>query len=501
MQCSHRVNVAGQRVPRNARSSIARMTVGTLPRPGGERSWWLREALASEGEAAPAPRVAAGEAETDVAIIGGGYTGMWTAWFLLERAPGTRITIVEQDICGGGPSGRNGGFVHGWWEDVPELARRYGPDAAVAMAREADEAVGGIGAWCEANGVDAWFVPGGYLRVNAFPREPNDWDATVRTLGQLGCGEELVPRSADEVQAVCASPTFREGLFMRSAASVHPARLARGLRRVLLERGVRIHEGTRVRSLRSDAHGVSLATETGGMLRADQVVLAINAWAAGWPGLRLGTLAWASYMVITEPIPDRLAELGWTGGELLADSRFTISYFRTTADGRIAFGAGVGAAGFGGRIGRTFTHDRQPVARVVRNLHHLLPALRDVRLDAAWGGPIDITSERFPQIGSTHGGRVHHAQGYAGNGVGPSRLAGRTLAALVDDPRDSLARLPIVGHRQRPFPPEPIRFAGARLVREALIRQDDALDGGRRPSFVVRLAAQLPRLLGYRLGH
>jgi glycine/D-amino acid oxidase-like deaminating enzyme len=206
-------------------------------------------------------------------------------------------------------------------------------------------------------------------------------------------------------------------------------------------------------------------------------------------------------MVVTEPIPERLVELGWVGGELIADSRFTISYFRTTADGRIAFGAGVGAAGFDGRIGRTFTHDSHAVERVVRNLRHLLPALQGVRLDASWGGPIDITAERFPQIGSTHGGRVHHAHGFAGNGAGPSRLAGRILAALVDDPRDRLARLPIVGHRQRPFPPEPIRFAGARLVREALIRQDDAYDAGRAPSWPVRLASQLPRLLGYRLGH
>ena len=343
--------------------------------------------------------------------------------------------------------------------------------------------------------------PAGYLRVNAFPREPNDWDQVVRTLEALGCGDELVSRTATEVQAVCASPAFREGVFMRSAASIQPARLARGLRRVLLERGVRICEGTRVRSLRTGSGGLSLTTDRGATLRAEQAVLAINAWAAGWPGFRLGTLSWGSYMVITEPIVNRLIELGWTGGELLADSRFTISYFRTTEDGRIAFGAGVGAAGFDGRIGRTFTHDRHAVARVVRNLRHLLPSLRGVRLEAAWGGPIDITAERFPQIGSSEGGRVHHAHGFAGNGVGPSRLAGRILAALVDDPRDPLARLPIVGHRQRPFPPEPIRFAGARLVREALIRQDDALDAGRAPSWPIRAAARLPRILGYRLGH
>ncbi|MDQ5840201.1 MAG: FAD-binding oxidoreductase, partial [Chloroflexota bacterium] len=207
------------------------------------------------------------------------------------------------------------------------------------------------------------------------------------------------------------------------------------------------------------------------------------------------------YMVVTEPIPERLEALGWTGGELLSDTRFTVSYFRTTDDGRIAFGAGVGAAGFDGRIGQTFTHDRQAIARVVANFDHLFPMLRDVRFEDAWGGPIDITADRFPVIGSRDGGRVHYAYGFSGNGAGPARLAGRVLAALVDDPYDPLARLAMVGRGQRILPPEPFRYIGARLIREALIRRDDALDAGRRPGLVVRALARVPSLLGYRFEH
>ncbi|MBA2266026.1 MAG: FAD-dependent oxidoreductase [Chloroflexi bacterium] len=471
----------------------------SLPTPGLQRSWWLREALAAEGDPVPAPPLS-GEIEADVAIIGGGYTGMWAAYFLTERAPNAQIVLLEQDICGGGPSGRNGGFVHGWWENVPELARQYGDEAALAIAREADEVVDGIGAWCTRHGVDAWYRKAGYLRVNAFPAQDHDWDATVSRLKGLGAGDELVAANAAEVQRVCASPTFRDGLWMPSAASVHPARLARGLRRVLLERGVRIHEETRVRSLTVGDGRVNLVTD-GGRASADQAVLAINAWASGWPGFRSRVLAWASYMVITEPIPDRLAGLGWTGGELLSDSRFTISYFRTTTDGRIAFGGGVGAAGYDGRIGQTFTHDRRAIARVVANFRNLLPMLDGVRLEDAWGGPIDITGHRFPEIGSTHNGRLHFAHGFAGNGAGPSRLAGRILATFVDGGEPALSALPFVGRRQPLLPPEPIRFIGARMVREALIREDDALDAGRRPSWLLRLIARLPRLFGYRLGH
>jgi glycine/D-amino acid oxidase-like deaminating enzyme len=307
--------------------------------------------------------------------------------------------------------------------------------------------------------------------------------------------------TAEEVQARCASPAFGEGVFMPSAASIQPARLARGLRRVLIERGVIIHEGTRVRSIDGGAGAIQLDTGSG-RVYAGQAVLAVNAWASGWPGFRTRLLAWGSYMVMTEPIPDRLAEIGWTGGELLSDSRFTISYFRTTPDGRIAFGAGVGAAGFDGRIGTTFTHDAHAVARVVRNFRHLLPMLADVRFEDAWGGPIDITGHRMPEIASSHGGRVHFAHGFAGNGAGPARLAGRALAALVDGAGDpSVAALPLVGRRQPFLPPEPLRFVGARMIREALIREDDALDAGRRPSLLIRGIARIPRLLGYKLGH
>jgi glycine/D-amino acid oxidase-like deaminating enzyme len=424
---------------------------------------------------------------------------MWAAYFIGERRPDARIVVLEQDICGGGPSGRNGGFVHGWWESLGYLVERHGQQAALEIASEADEVVDGIGAWCATHGVEADYVKAGYLRVNGFPEENPDWDVAVAGLAALGVGDQLQPMDPDAVQRICASPIFREGLFMPSAASVQPARLARGLRRVLLERGVRIFEGTRVRSI--DA-GQRLSVRTDrAVVESDHAVLAINAWASGWPNLRSRVLAWGSYMVVTEPIPTQLAALGWTGGQLISDSRFTISYFRTTRDGRIAFGAGVGAAGFDGRIGPTFTHSRRAVERVVANFRHLFPMLGDIRFEDAWGGPIDITGHRFPEIASSHGGRVHFAHGFAGNGAGPARLAGRILAALATGGDDPVARLPIVGRRQPLLPPEPIRFIGARMVREALIRQDDALDAGRRPAWWLGAIAWLPRMLGYRIGH
>ncbi len=359
--------------------------------------------------------------------------------------------------------------------------------------------VGGIGAWCKQHGVDAWFTPNGYLRVNAFPRLANDWGGTLEELERLGAPGQLRHLDLAEVQQICASPAFGEGVLMPSAATVQPALLARGLRRVLIERGVEIHEGTTVERIE---RGTRMRLRTArGSVTADQVVLAANAWAAGWPGFRTRVLAWGSYIVLTEPIPERLTALGWTGGEAIADSRFTISYFRTTRDGRIAFGAGVGAAGFDGRIGPVFTHSRQAIEHVVANFRHLFPMLSDVRFDDAWGGPIDITADRFPEIGAQHGGRVLYAHGFAGNGVGPARLAGRILAARIAGNDDPIAGLPLFGRRQRFLPPEPFRYFGAKAIREALIRQDDALDAGRRPGLLTRIVARVPSLLGYRFRH
>lgn len=469
-----------------------------LPEPGIQRSWWLREALKAERDSAPVPSLI-GTTDCDVAIVGGGYTGMWTAYELTERAPGARIALLEQDICGGGPSGRNGGFVHAWWDQLPLLVDLHGPERALETARASEAAVSQIGEFCERHAVDAWFVQGGYLQASASPAQDGEWDRAAALCQRLGIGGAYVPMTAAEVRARCASPRFRGGVLMPGGATVQPALLARGLRRVLIERGVAIHEQTRVRRL---LPGTPVRLQTASAeVRASQVVLGLNAWAAGWPGFRTRLLSWGSYIVLTEPIPDRLEEIGWTGGEAVTDSRFTIHYFRTTQDGRIAFGAGVGEAGYGGAIGRRFTADRRAVARAAAGLRHLFPMLADVRIDDAWGGPIDISSDRLPAIGSLHGGRVHFAHGYSGNGVGPSRLAGRILAAMVDGGEDPICRLPIVGARARGFPPEPFRYVGARMIREALVRKDEAEDEGRRAGALVRLIARLPRWLGYRFGH
>ncbi len=490
-------------------------------RPGSRPSWWLRDALAADPGVPVAPL--AGETTADVVVVGGGYTGLWTAFFLTELDPAARVVLLEQGICGGGPSGRNGGFVTGWWDELPALVADFGVERGLAMARAMAGAVDGVGAWCETHGVDAWYRKAGYLVASAAPAQDGAFAETLETSARLGVGEEYLALSPSEVQARCASPILRGGVFLRSGATVQPALLARGLRRVLLERGVVIHEGTRVveidgrregmgrpwgasssRGAASSGGAVVVRTDAGGVpgeVRADTAVLGLNAWAAAWPWSDGRLLTWSSYMVLTEPIPDRLVELGWTGGEGVCDARFTLHYLRTTRDGRIALGGGGGRAGWAGRIGDAFTADTGSARRAAAGLRALFPSLADVRIEDAWGGPIDICDDHRPFFGTLPGGRIHLGHGYSGNGVAPAHLGGRILAALAlergDDP---VLDLPIVGRRPRRFPPEPIRSIGARVVREAIVRREAAEAAGRSAHPLHRGITRLPRRFGYHLG-
>ena len=295
---------------------------------------------------------------------------------------------------------------------------------------------------------------------------------------------------------------FRAGAFMPGAGTVQPAALARGLRRVALERGVVIHERTRVERFEAGPGRRRPPAEGAGTVLADQVVVALNAWAAGWRPFGRRLVTWSSYVVLTEPIPDVLAEIGWTGGEGIADSRFTLHYGRPTADGRIALGGGGGRAGFGGRIGRAFTSDAGSARRAAEGLRRWFPQLADVRIEDAWGGPIDIDDYHRPWFGTLPGGRVHFGLGYSGNGVAPSVLGGRVLASLALGRDDEWTSLPLVGERATPraFPPEPFRYVGARAFREAIGIRERAEEAGRTANPVVREISRLPRRFGYHLG-
>jgi glycine/D-amino acid oxidase-like deaminating enzyme len=456
----------------------------------------MEEALADDpGE--PCPPLAA-DTDADVVILGGGYTGLWTAYFLKERDAGTDVVLLEQDICGGGPSGRNGGFVNGLWDELPTLAELHGDEAALAICRAADRSIGHIGEWCEAYGVDAWYSRAGDLGISTSPAKDGAWRENAELALKLGADQEYVELSPVQVAERFRSPVARGGVFMPGAAHVQPARLARGLRGVLLERGVRIFEGTPVRRFRG---GTPAEAETPrGRVTAGSAVIGLGAYAAALPRFRRAILPRASTIVLTAPAPDRLEDIGWTGGEGVYDYRSTLHYLRTTRDGRIAFGGAGARTGLGTGLGPRMDFDEAATIRLVRDLHRWFPSFRDVPVECAWGGPIDVTGLHLPFLGTLPLGNVHYALGFTGGGVGPCHLAGGILSALALGVEDDFTRLPIVGAEPKPFPREPLRSPGALLVTRAIMRKDDAEDEGRPANWLIDLLARLPRRVGYKLG-
>jgi glycine/D-amino acid oxidase-like deaminating enzyme len=457
--------------------------------------YWLEEA----GEVQAAPRLE-DETSADVVVVGGGFTGMWAAWQVKALEPQARVVLLEADRCGRGPSGRNGGFCEPMWQSLPNMRKRWGDGAALAVARAAEQAIERIGAFCESQEVDAWFRRAGYLQVSTAAAHDRVWDDAVAACRELGAAEAVQPLSAGEVAARCASPAFRAGVFYPGAATVQPARLALGLRDRLLAAGVEVYEGSPVRRLRAAGVGAEAEAPTG-LVRAERAVVAIGGAAKARRGpLRDALTVTSSHIVLTEPVSDLLEEIGWTGGECITDSRTLVDYFRTTPDGRIAFGWGGGRIEMGARLRGRAELDRAVVEGAVGRLREYFPGLAGRRLTHAWGGPVDVSPSHLPVVVPLAGDRAFAAAGYTGNGVGPSYMVGRALASLALDRRDEHSRLAFVDPAPPRVPPEPFHWLGGEVIRRALLRKEEAELGGHRPNPISSLISRIPSLIGFHIG-
>ena len=447
-------------------------------------------------------------------VIGGGYTGMWAAWHLLEA--GASVALLEGGVCGHGPSGRNGGFCESMWLSAPALRERFGDGPARALLNASSDSVSFIGDWCRSEDVEAWFDQSGYMCVSTAPAFDGVGREAVAAAAALGAPERVVELPGAEVRARCDSALFRRGVLIPDFATLQPARLALGLRRRLVERGARVFERSHVRRLTpgpapggarllagtASGEGGGVLAETGsGRVRAGAAVLAVGSAVRALRELRGRLTVTSSHVVLTEPVPDVIERIGWTGGECITDGRTLLHYFRTTRDGRILLGWGGGRLAYGARLNGRVEVDPEIASQTHAALLRLFPDLAGRRIDHAWGGPIDVSPSHIPQIGTLPGAPVHFAFGFTGNGVGPSQLAGRTLASLALDRRDDHTRLPIVdaGPGAR-VPPEPLTWLGGSLVRSALIRRERAAEDGGEADPLTRAICAAPRAMGMHLG-
>jgi len=437
------------------------------------RSLWLQEALLGE-EAAETPELLK-TIEADVCIVGGGYTGLWTALRIKELQPDATVVLLEADICGGGPSGRNGGFALSWWPKIETLQKRLGKEEALRLVKASEAAIAEIGEFCEREGVDAHFHQGGWLWTATSRAQVGSWEGAVAAAEAHGEHPfELL--SGEEVQARTGSPVHLAAAYEKTAATVQPALLARGLRRVALERGVRIYERTAMIELERKAGAVRTPS---GAVRAGAVVLALNAWAIKIRELSRALVAVASDMVATAPMPERLAESGWTGGEAISNCRLMVHYYRTTNDGRVAFGRGGGRLAFGGRVNSNFDYSGGQTEELKADLVRLVPAAEGVPVTNAWGGPIDRTTDGLPFAGRLPGRvPIVYGTGYSGNGVAPSLTFAKILASSALGLADEWSGAGLNQGVPSRFPPEPVRFLGGLVVREAVRRKEGREDRG-----------------------
>ncbi len=451
------------------------------------RSYWLQEVA---GDAPDAPTLR-GPVTADVAIIGGGYVGLWTAIRIKEAEPQCRVTILEQDICGGGASGRNGGFVLSWWPKVASLSKIVGDDEAIQVARKSEEAITEIGAFCDAHAIDADFRQGGWLWAATSEAQRGAWNGLLDLCARHGI-DAFRRLDRTEVGSRSGSTVHREGVFETSAAIVQPAALARGLRRVALERGVQIYEHTAMRTF-SRQCPVTVRCDAG-TLTADTMVIATNAWAARIPELARAIVVVSSDIVATAPIPEELDRIGWERDLAITDSQTMVDYYRTSRDGRIVFGKGGSTVGYGGNVGPAFDRNTRRAREVEADFRRYYPSLDHVPITHDWCGPIDRTPNSVPLLGHLAGlEHIVYGIGWSGNGVGPSVIGGKILASLALRRRDDWGTHPLVDRPVAGFPPEPIRFVGAHVVRAAVAHKERAEIRDRKPPWLaVKLSTLAP---------
>ncbi len=437
-------------------------------------SYWLETA----GDLAPRPPLD-GTTDCDVAVLGAGYTGLWTAYYLLKRRPGLRVVVAEGEIAGFGASGRNGAWCAPDLNiSMERLARLHGEDAARRIQQATYDAVDEIGRVTEAEGLDAGFHKGGELLVARGPHHVPAIEASLREYERFGFGEHYRLLDAAGVAEKVRIAGAVAGLWTGTAAVVHPGRLVRGLAALVERLGARIVERTPVSDVRAAVSGpaggapAALITPRG-EIRAPVVVLAGEAYLVRLAKLHRQLVPMYSLIVLTEPVDDaRWAEIGWAGREVVASARLSIDYLSRTEDGRILFGGRGAPYRLGSPIKDAYDrHD--PTHEMLRGfVRTWFPMLRDVRFTHAWGGPLGMPRDWHPSFAFDPRSGIASARGYVGHGVSTANLAGRTLADLIGGERTPLTELPLANHRSPDWEVEPLRWLGIRYTQGAIARLD-----------------------------
>jgi glycine/D-amino acid oxidase-like deaminating enzyme len=431
-------------------------------------SYWL--AASPAGPLRPPLR---GSATTDVAIVGAGFTGLWTAIALTDTDPTLRVAVLEQESVGFGASGRNGGFCQASLTHGLANGIRHFPDELERLEQEGIANLAALVAFTQEHGIACDLEETGGLTVADQPHQVEEFRAWVEEAAEHG--EELVFLDREAVRAEVHSPLWQAGLYQPPGRDVilDPAKLARGLARVCDERGITIHEHTRIRAVERRAGGVRLTSEAGATIAAEHVVVATSAYSGWLRRLESQFVPVYDYVLVSEPMtPEQRASIGWQRRQGMSDANNQFHYFRLTADDRILWGGYDAVYYRGNGVGPRF--DRRPATfdKLEAHFRRAFPQLADLPFPFRWGGAIDTTSRFTVTFGQALGGRLTYALGYTGLGVGASRWAAGVVRDFIVRPDSDLLRLRFVRSRPFPFPPEPLRSLAVNAVRHELDRAD-----------------------------
>jgi glycine/D-amino acid oxidase-like deaminating enzyme len=452
--------------------------VAPAPRPSIERScYWL----AARSRAADPPLD--GRHEADVAIVGAGFTGLWTATFLKAMEPRLEVVVLEQQTAAYGASGRNAGMVGESIDHSDALAvAHFGREEAGRLTGLGRENLDAMLGFLEQRGITCDLERTGTLHVALAPSHVEELRAADACARELGI-HHLRLLDREQVRAEVHCDRYHGALFNPHGAVLDPVKLTEGLKSEAARRGVRLFERTRVLAVEPSGPGVRVRSP-GGEVRARKAVLATSAYSHHLlPRLRFRFIPFYDYILVSEPLtPEQRAAIGWRGRQGIADVRSFFKYYRLTADDRILWGTSEAAYYRGNRVDETCDHSERHYRELRESFRRHFPALGDLEFPYAWGGAICATTRFTPFFGSAAGGRVLYGLGYTGHGLATTHLAGRILAHMALERASPLLDLEMVRRKPFPYPPEPLRSLAVTAVTRALRR----VDAGGRPGLLLR---------------
>jgi len=452
-------------------------------------SFWLETC---GDDLTPRPALA-GSIDVDVAILGAGYTGLWTAYYLLTRQPALKIAIVEGEIAGFGASGRNGSWCTAHFPLGPgSVARTYGRENAVALYRAMAASVDEVANVASREGFDIQFVKGGSLSVARGPQQlPSVQDAYAE-FEALGLGDRVRLLDRAQAESLVRIAGVEGAIFYQDAASIHPGRLVRGLARAVERKGATIYEGTRVTGISTGSRPA--LHSAAGDVSAKTIVLCGEAYLSRLKPLHRQLIPVYSLMTLTEPLSAADWDaIGWRHRECIDSCRLTIEYAAKTADDRILFGGRGAPYHFGSRIDDAFDRHEPTIRMFQDGVRNWFPRLKDVRFTHAWGGPLGVPRDFMPTMMYDPAQGVASARGYVGNGVATTNLSGRVLADLILGVKSGITALPCVNHRSPDWEIEPLRYLAVHYIQNAYWRIDQKSERSGVPPSGKTLAERLTR--------